>query len=233
MPENIKGKRGRPKKVVENNIPKVVTQNIVDESKEKENEELKKQVEQLQAMVQSLLANQALSNQGNKVVVKEEESEVVIGCRVIQGVGWGDPRDPSGEIRLRFGEEQSVTVTDMKRFFRSHSVRKLFENGLCYFANEEDYSLFNIRKHIDLSDENLMRIFSENDTNKIISELDILTSSKKDSSVINCLIFRICDLIRKNKLTWDYYKRKAIESYFKTDFDRGITTLNMIERMRM
>lgn len=203
------------------------TEKVKEQKKNDETTELKKQIEQMQALINSLM-----QNQNKEKVVVQEENEVVIGCRVIQGVGWGDPRDPSGEIRLRFGEEQSVTVSDMKRFFRQHTIRKLFEDGLCYFANEEDYAIFNIRKHIDLSDENLIKILTQSDTNLIISDLDDMTSYKKDSSIINCLIFRICDLIKNRKITWDYYTRKAIEEYFKTDFDRGIHTLSLLERAR-
>ena len=164
----------------------------------------------------------------SKIYVKEADNEVIIGCRILQGVGWGDPAKDEGEIRLRFNEEQTVTVSDMKKFFRQASIRKLFEDGICYFVNEEDYALFNIRKHIDLSGENLLEILS-GDVNSIIRELDKMTESKKNGSIVNCMVFRICDRIRKNELKWDYYTRKAIEDYFGVEFDRGIMTLNALQ----
>lgn len=199
-----------------------------------ENEEviaLKKQVEEMKKAMEELMKVKA-EVPSQKVFVKQEDDEVVIGCRVLQGIGWGAPEDPAGEIRLRFNEEQVVTVSDMKRFFRQHSIRKLFEDGLCYFAEPENYALFNIRKHIDLSDDNLIEILTQEDINDIIRDLDEITTHKKNSSIVNCIVFRICDMIRKNTLDWDYYKRKAIEDYFNMEFDRGINTLKALEQYR-
>lgn len=192
---------------------------------------LKQEIEELRKAMKELMDSKAEAV-SQKVVIKQEDDEVVIGCRVLQGIGWGDPSEPAGEIRLRFNEEQTVTVSDMKRFFRRHSIRKLFENGLCYFAEPESYALFNIRKYVDLSDENLVRILDRKDVNEVIRDLDKLTENKKNSSIINCIVFRICDMIRKNILTWDYYTRKAIEDYFSMDFDRGINTLKAMENYR-
>ena len=192
---------------------------------------LRKQVEEMKKAMEELMKIKA-NEPSQKVFVKQEDDEVVIGCRVLQGIGWGAPEDPAGEIRLRFNEEQVVTVSDMKRFIRKHSIRKLFENGLCYFTEPENYALFNIRKYIDLSDENLIRVLTQEDTNDVIRELDEITTHKKNSSIVNCVVFRICDMIRKNTLDWDYYKRKAIEDYFSMEFDRGINTLKALEQYR-
>ena len=218
------------------------TEEIVDKVKdiketqkeEKDTEEvdaLKKEIEELRKAMKELVSSQA-ETASTKLIVKQEDDEVVIGCRVLQGIGWGDPSEPAGEIRLRFNEEQTVTVSDMKRFFRKHSIRKLFENGLCYFTEPENYALFNIRKYVDLSNENLTKILTQKDVNDIIRDLDNLTENKKNSSIINCIVFRICDMIRNNVLTWDYYTRKAIEDYFSMDFDRGINTLKAMENYR-
>ena len=218
---------------------KVEKDNKVEEVKkvekvQEENSEvatLKKQLEEMKKAMKELMDSKAaVPSQG--VVIRQQEDEVVIGCRVMQGVGWGDPAQPGGEIRLRFNEEQTVTVSDMKIFFRKHSVRKLFEDGLCYFTNPEDYVIFNIRKTIDLSNENLINILNNKDINEIIRKLDDITENKKKSNIINCIVFRICDMIRKSELNWDYYARTAVESYFGMEFERGIRTLDAIDRIR-
>lgn len=208
----------------------------IEEIKENENKEseevsaLKAQLEEMKNAMAELMSKQ---NQNVQVVYdKGQEGDVVIGCRVLQGVGWGDPSDISGEVRLRYNEEQSVPVSDMKRFFRKYSIRKLFEDGLCYFAEPNDYAIFNIKNYIDLSDENLSKILTQSNVNDIINSLNKITTNKKDSGVVNCLIFRICDMIRNNKLEWDYYTRKAVESYFGTEFDRGISTLIALDKMK-
>lgn len=188
---------------------------------------LKQQLEEMKKAMEVLMNNKAV--EPSKIYVKEAEDEVIIGCRILQGVGWGDPNKDEGEIRLRFNEEQSVTVSDMKKFFRIASIRKLFEDGICYFSNEEDYALFNIRKHIDLSNENLINILNNKNANEIIRELDKLTNEKKNGSIVNCIVYRICDMIKTNELKWDYYTRKAIEDYLGVEFDRGIMTLNALQ----
>lgn len=208
----------------------------IEEIKENENKEseevnaLRAQLEEMKNAMAELMSKQ---NQNVQVVYnKGQEGDVVIGCRVLQGIGWGDPSDISGEIRLRYNEEQSVPVSDMKRFFRKHSIRKLFEDGLCYFAEPEDYAIFNIKEYRDLSDESLSKILTQSNVNDIINSLDKITTNKKDSGVVNCLIFRICDMIKNKKLDWDYYTRKAVENYFGTEFDRGISTLIALDNIK-
>lgn len=213
---------------------KVEKKEIVEkEEKISDNSEviaLRQQLEEMKKAMELLMNNKA--TEPSKVYVKEAEDEVVIGCRILQGVGWGDPSRDEGEIRLRFNEEQSVTVSDMKKFFRSAAIRRLFEDGICYFTNDEDYTLFNIRKHVDLSNENLSRILEEKDINSIVRELDKITESKKNGSIVNCMVYRICDMIRNNELKWDYYTRTAIENYFGVEFDRGIMALNALQDFR-
>lgn len=207
---------------------------VTEEIKNKENEEvlaLKQQLEEMKKAMQELMKNntQPSAPITQTLIVRDEKDEVTIGCRVLQGVGWSDPTGNAGEIRLSFNEEQTITVADMKTFFRQSNVKRLFEDGLCYFTESGNYTLFNVRKYIDLSDENLIKILTQQNTNDVIRGLNELTDNKKNSSVVNCIVFRICDMIRKNVLTWDYYTRKAIEEYFKMEFDRGIMILKALD----
>lgn len=203
--------------------------NIEVEKTEKENEEiaaLKKQLEEMQKAMMAMMANNIATQ---KVVVQNEEDEVTIGCRILQGIGWGNLKDSAGEIRLRFNEEQVVTVADMKKFFRNFSVKKLFIDGICYFTRPEDYDTFGIKKHLDLSDEKLKDILTNGDTNSIVGKIAGITDNKKNSNIVNCITYRICDLIRKNLLSWDYYTRKGVEQYLGVKFDKGIMTLNAMD----
>lgn len=212
-----------------------VTKTVDTKVSTKESEEviaLKQQIEELKKAMAQLASAQPVVYQDIQPVNSNEEKEVLIGCRVIQGLGWGDPSDSAGEVRLRFGEEQSITVSDMKKHLRLASVRQLFVNGLCYFADPKDYEEFKIKNYIDLSSESLNNILSNKDINTIITELERLTDHKKNSSIINCLIFRICDMIMKSELSLDYYIRKAIEEYFDFEFDRGINTLRMLSELK-
>ena len=202
----------------------------IKETQATENEEiidLKKQLEEMQKAMMAMMANNVASQ---KVVIQNnEEEEVIIGCRMLQGIGWGKPDDSAGEIRLRFNEEQVITVSDMKKFFRNFSVKKLFIDGICYFTKQEDYNILGIKEHIDLSDENLKNILPNGDTNIIVGKIAALTDNKKNANIVNCITYRICDMIRKNLLSWDYYTRKGIEQYLNVEFDKGIMTLTAMD----
>ena len=203
---------------------------VVNPSESEEIIALKKQLEEMQKAMMAMMTNNMVAQ--NSMANNSEENEVVIGCRVLQGIGWGNPKDTGGEIRLRFNEEQAVTVSDMKKFFRNYSVKKLFIDGICYFKDKEDYAKFGIKNFVDLSNENLLDVLTNGDTNTIVGEIAEITENKKNSNIVNCIIYRICDMIRRNQLTWDYYTRKGVEQYLGIEFDRGIMTLTAIDNLR-
>ena len=186
-------------------------------------EEMKKLMLQL-SQENSLLKNAALQAKTN-IVLNKEEDEVTIGCRSIQGIGFGSSQDSAGEINLKYGEEKTVTVSDMKKFFRSGNVKKLFIDGICYFVNPEDYEKFGIKSYLDLSEERLKELFSK-EINDIVGELNKITEDQRNINVVNCLIFRLCEMVKDRKINLDYYVRKGIEDYFGYTLDKGIILLN-------
>lgn len=208
------------------------------EKKEK-NEELdllKQQMEEMKKMMlelsqeNSLLKTAALQSKTN-ITLNNEEDEVVVGCRLIQGVGWGSVQDSAGVINLKYGEEKAITVSDMKKFFRNGNVKKLFVDGICYFANPEDYEKFGIKDYLDLSEERLKELFSK-EINDIVGELNKITENQRNINVVNCLIFRLCEMVKDRKINLDYYVRKGIEDYFGYTLDRGIMLLNGMLSLR-
>lgn len=192
-------------------------------------EEMKKLMLQL-SQENSLLKNAALQAKTN-IVLNKEEDEVTIGCRLIQGIGFGSSQDSAGEINLKYGEEKTVTVFDMKKFFRSGNVKKLFIDGICYFVNLEDYEKFGIKNYLDLSEERLKELFSK-EINDIVGELNKITEDQRNINVVNCLIFRLCEMVKDRKINLDYYVRKGIEDYFGYTLDKGIILLNGMLSLR-
>ena len=192
-------------------------------------EEMKKLMLQL-SQENSLLKNAALQAKTN-IVLNKEEDEVTIGCRLIQGIGFGSSQDSAGEINLKYGEEKTVTVSDMKKFFRSGNVKKLFIDGICYFVNPEDYEKFVIKSYLDLSEERLKELFSK-EINDIVGELNKITEDQRNINVVNCLIFRLCEMVKDRKINLDYYVRKGIEDYFGYTLDKGIILLNGMSSLR-
>ena len=192
---------------------------------------LKAQIEEMKKMMQAMQLNQSVAPSPS-IVIKEDEKEVMIGCRMLQGIGLSTA-DGSIVIRLSFNEEQPVTMREMKLLLRRPSIKKLLEDGICYFKDNSDYEIFGIKVHKDLSDNAIISMLDTTNINEIIRELDKLTEDKRNSSVLNCIIYRICDMIRKNKLqSLDYYIRTGLEKYFDVEFNRGINTLNQLDNLK-
>lgn len=208
-----------------------INENIVQtEETPPEVEMLRAQLEEMKKAMVEMMSKASAPSQS--VVLKEAEDEVEVGCRMLQGIGLNS-EDGTVSVDISFNDTQSLTISEVKKLFRRAYIKKLFEDGVCYFEDETNYQAFNIRNHKDLSDESLISLLTLNNVNDIIRELDILTENKRNSNVLNCVIYRICNMIRKGQLKdWDYYIRKGIESYFGTEFDRGISVLNSLDALR-
>ena len=206
------------------------TEEVKSESASLEVELLKAQLEEMKKAMAEMMSKASVPSQN--ILVKEAEDEVEIGCRMLQGIGLNS-EDGTVSINIGFNDTQSLTISEMKKLFRRAHIKKLFEDGVCYFENDTDYEIFGIRNHKDLSDESLISLLKLDNVNDIIRKLDVITESKRNSNVLNCIIYRICNMIRKGELKdWDYYIRKGIESYFGMEFDRGISILNSLDRIR-
>lgn len=215
---------GKKEEIVEKE-EKQELEEVKQNEKDKEIENLKQQMTLMQQML-----NQFMSMQNTGSVQNSTNEDVVIGCRVLQGVGFSD--QTIGDISFEFNELQTISNSDMKIYLRNANVKKLFEDGLCYFEDNKNYDVFNIRTHIDLSDENILRILSGEDINLIVRRLNDITNGLRNSNVVNCIVFRICDLIIKKKLSLSYYVQKNLEDYFHYEFNRGIVTLNMLNNLK-
>lgn len=228
MAKNTKSEKEVTKKVEE--IKKVEEVKSEVNNEPSEVELLKAQIEEMKKAMAEM--TKKASEPSKSIIVKEAEDEVEIGCRMLQGIGLTSD-DGTVYISLSFDDVQSLTINEMKKLFRRAYIKRLFEDGICYFVDEESYKLFNIRKHKDLSEEALVSLLTSGSVNDIIKELDVITENKRNSNVLNCVIYRICNMIRKGQLKdWDYYIRKGIESYFGTEFDRGISILNSLDALR-
>ena len=194
-------------------------------------EAYKQQMEEMKKAMEEMMKNSA-QPVSNQVIIKENEQEVEMGTAMVQGIGFTS-RDGSVAISIPYGAPQSLPLSELKKLLRQPEVRKTFEDGICYFINPEDYALLGIYNHNDLSEEALEKILSEKDVRIIIRKFKELTQDMKNSSVTNCIIYRICDMIKDKKLNdMDYITRKTLEDYFGLPFERGIKTLVELEQLK-
>lgn len=216
--------------IAENNEEIKEVKEIKEDNTISEVELLRAQLEEMKKAMAEMMNKASVPSQS--VIIKEEEGEIYIGCRMLQGIGLSSS-DNSIQIRLRFNEEQPITIREMKLLLRKASIRKIFEDGLCYFKEKENYDLFGIKKYKDLSDEMIVSLLKLNNVNEITRELNDITENKRNSAVLNCIIYRMCDMIRKGTLkSLDYYIRTGLEDYFKVEFNRGINTLNSLDALK-
>lgn len=202
----------------------------VEDKRDIEIENLKNTIAELQEAMKVMLSQKPATT-SEKVIVREDEIE--IGTYFVQGVGFTS-QDESIKISIKAGEVQALTLSEMKKLLRQSEIRKLFEEGVCYFINKEDYAILGIHRKTDLSTANIQRILYSKDFNYIVEELNKVTDYKKNSAVTHCLIYRITDLIRKGELAnLDYNTRKGIADYFGLmGFERGIQTLNELDSLK-
>ena len=227
------------KKILDDKVEEIVDENVKLEKDEKSNtevEELKeknaeyeKQLEEMKIMMENMKSAIQNMSQSNLITTVSEQ-EVEIGTYMIQGIGLTST-DGTISISIPYNFSQSLSLAEVKNLLRKQGIRELFEDGVCYFTKPEDYKVVGVTKKIDLSDENLVRLASARNTQASIREFNIMTSNFKNSTVTNCIIYRICNLIANGKLSeMDYRSRKDLEDYFGIPFERGIQILSQLNR---
>lgn len=215
---------------VEDKETKKVEKTLVNEPNE-EVEMLKAQIEEMKKAMEEMMKKSAQPMSSN-VIIKENEQEVEMETAMVQGIGFTS-RDGSVAISIPYGAPQSLPLSEIKKLLRQPEIRKTFEDGICYFTNPEDYALLGIYNHQDLSEGALGKILSEKDVRVIIRKFNELTQSMKNASVTNCIIYRICNMIKDRKLNdMDYVTRKTLEDYFGLPFERGIKTLVELNQIK-
>ena len=107
----------------------------------------------------------------------------------------------------------------------------MFEDDIFYFVNPEDYSRFKIKKRIDLSRENIIRILNL-DPIKMIDEVNLLTNNLVDFAVMHNFQFEVVKLLidKTNPLAnWKYENRRHLERYLRQNFDDLEAAVGAIE----
>lgn len=220
-------------KVNEKSTEKVVVKGETSEVElmKAQMEAYKQQMEEMKKAMEEMMKN-AAQPKSNSVIIKENEQEVEIGTAMVQGIGFTS-RDGSVAISIPYGAPQSLPLSEMKKLLRQPEIRKTFEDGICYFTNSEDYALLGIYNHQDLSETALEELLAEEDVRVIIRKFNELTQNQKNSSVTNCIIYRICNMLKDKKLNgMDYVTRKTLEDYFGLPFERGIKTLVELQQLK-
>lgn len=145
-----------------------------------------------------------------KIVYQQQQNTapISVGSLDVNGVTISiDGRDE------RITEPIQLSLESVVSILKSPRNRKLFENGVLYFLDEQWYDYFRIDKGKILTDEMIIGIF-KGENEDIIHKLDQLTDSKSVFSSMFQIPFKIAILLNEKKLLLDIDQQEIIENYF-------------------
>ena len=202
----------------------------LNKEKDKKIDEMSSSLAYMQQQI-NMLMQQIITSKN--VEQKSETNEEVLVCS--RGIYDTVLCTNDNKILYNFkcNEEKYIDVEDLKTLFKEsiRDNRLLFEEDTLYFKDPENYKRFNIKKRIDLSPENIVRVLTlpEHD---MIEEVNKMTDSLHNFRLVHSLQFEIVKLLLgKDKLlrNWSYENRNALEKYIGQKFDDLMAAVGAIE----
>lgn len=208
---------------------------VVDDEKErlkKELEDNQNTIKQLQEQMTALMKMVADKGVGGNVANTDDNDEIVdVGCRCFAGLGMTNA-DGTQNIFFRCGERKGISVEDLKSYLKENirNNKALFSNGLLFFYDESNYNRFRVKKVVDLSEEEVLKIITMKDPNDMIRKIGEMTNNLRRDSVVYTLKYIIADMmIRKidGLKDFTYENHNELERYFGVKFDTLILNAQM------
>ena len=197
-----------------------------------ENANLKSQLAEMMSNYKDMqlqLQNMLLAQQAQNTVARPE-GMAKVGCRIFNGVTLSSQ---GGDINIpiQYREEVEIDYSELREIFKNiFGYKNLFKKGVLYFVNKDDYKKFNIKEEIDISDEGLIKVLTENNASSVIEIMKSITRENKDLTEMFTVIYQIAYLIDTKKVDLDYEIRSNLEKYFNVDFKTLINNLHDANR---
>lgn len=200
-----------------------------NEEKDNQIKELSLAIEKMQAQMEAFMKGATTVNGS---LSKDENEEVLIGCRGIYG-GVLATSDNKLSFKFECDEERYIDSDDIKELFRdSKRKNKInFENDIFYFVDKKYYIKFKIKKRIDLSPDNISRILCLS-THDMIDEFNALTNNKNNFRIMHEFQFQVVKMLVKNDprlFNWSYDNRHRLEEYIGQKFDNLLASVGALE----
>ena len=167
--------------------------------------------------------------------IKDDDRDIEVFCRTFYPVTLSAMNDQK-KFTIQGMGSAYININELKLFLRDTTSGSLtlFKNDILYFKDESLYEELKIKKEIDLSDENIIKIITMEDTNEMINKVAELTNYKVNFAVLHAFQYLVVKLtLDKNKplKNWSYENRRILESYIGQKFDdlsRAINAYDMI-----
>lgn len=195
---NIKTNAGAAKEAApaENNELKELKEMMAQ--KDKENQELKDMIKQLGELVR--LSNQNSMNTAQPVQETDNDLVYVTNNSIGKQLISIDRLGQTSIIIKGLEKNRPLERSYIKQAMQLIQMRKLFEFGILEFDDEKYYKIYGIEKKFDMSEENVLKMFSVENISKTVSELTTLFKRPESSALKHELCYKTLDLVSKGQL---------------------------------
>lgn len=169
------------------------------EDKNAENNELREMIKQLSEIVK---ANSMAASQTNmQNIAPEFDDELVyinnnsIGKQIM-------PLDSLGNTSLEIlasEENRPIEKNYIRQAMQVNKVRRLFEYGILEFCDEKFYKVYGIERRFDMSEKNVLDLFSKEKLSSTTAEVAQLFKRPDSSALKHELAYKTLDLYDKGK----------------------------------
>lgn len=168
--------------------------------KNKETDDLKDMIRQLSEIVKMTQVN------ANQPATSNTDGDEIAGLVYINNNSIGKQifsTDKMGQnaIKIMPSEKHRPIERDyIKLAMNLPQMRKLFEYGILEFEDERFYKIYGINKKFDMSEENVLKMFSTEEISKTASKLTEMFKKDEASALQHELCYKALDLVSKGKL---------------------------------
>lgn len=192
-------KKTEEKTNVEGTLNEVKELKDMMKAKEAENEELRNMIKQLSEIVKTT------SEKSNTVASNNKEDGFDDDLVYINNNSIGTqliPADRIGTISTKVlqGEKNRPLEKEfLRQAIQINKVRRLFEYGILDFCDPKFYKIYGIEKRFDMSEDNVLKMFSKENLSKTVSKLNELLKRNDSSALEHELAYKTLDLYDRGK----------------------------------
>lgn len=192
-------KKTEEKANVEGTLNEVKELKDMMKAKEAENEELRNMIKQLSEIVKTT------SEKSNTVASNNKEDGFDDDLVYINNNSIGTqliPADRIGTISTKVlqGEKNRPLEKEfLRQAIQINKVRRLFEYGILDFCDPKFYKIYGIEKRFDMSEDNVLKMFSKENLSKTVSKLNELLKRNDSSALEHELAYKTLDLYDRGK----------------------------------